>query len=169
MGLTPRIRLRGASLLAVAALCVLSASPVFAQAQTSTTNLKNVTETFPEINPCTGESGTVTVTYNAVFHVTHDATGGTHTTGTLTGTFDFDATDPAEPDFSGRFTNWFGDSNNSNIDVATFTFSVRGTGTDGSKLTFHGVAHITAETIDLSTEPPTVTGVRVNFFRARCG
>jgi hypothetical protein len=31
------------------------------------------------------------------------------------------------------------------------------------------VAHITAETIDLSTDPPTVTGVRVFFDKPRCG
>jgi hypothetical protein len=170
MASNARITLRGAvTSLALAALLVLPAAQAVAQAQTVTIKFKNTTETFPDVNPCTGDPGTLTLTYNGVLHMTQDATGGTHTTGTLTGTFSFDATDPALPDYSGRFTQWFGDNNNSNIDVATFTISVRGTGTDGSRLLFHGVAHITAETIDFSTDPPTVTGLRVSFDKFRCG
>ena len=122
MASNARITLRGAvTSLALAALLVLPAAQAVAQAQTVTIKFKNTTETFPDVNPCTGDPGTLTLTYNGVLHMTQDATGGTHTTGTLTGTFSFDATDPALPDYSGRFTPWFGDNNNSNIDVATFT------------------------------------------------
>lgn len=39
----------------------------------------------------------------------------------------------------------------------------------GSTVRFHTVAHTTADTIDASTDPPTVTGVKVNFDRLRCG
>lgn len=120
-------------------------------------------------NPCTGDPGAFTITYTGVFHTSQNAAGGTRTTGTLTGTFVFDTTDPTRPDFTGRFTQTFGDNTNSNNQLATSTFRVRGTGTDGSTVRFHTVAHITAETIDASTDPPTVTGVKVKFDRLRCG
>jgi hypothetical protein len=156
------------ALLGLAALLMLPAAPAFAQAKTFTTTSSG-THTDPASNPCTGDPGIFTITYAGVFHTTQNAAGGTRTTGTLTGTFAFDATDPARPDYTGRFTQTFGDNTNSNNQLATSTFTVRGTGTDGSTVRFHTVAHITAQTIDLSSDPPVVTGVTVNFDRLRCG
>ena len=137
-------------------------------AQTFTQIFKNVTETFPEVNECTGDAGTVTITYNGVVHITELASGEFHITGTLTGTFVFVPNDPERPTFTGRFTNWFGENHNLNEAAATFTFSVRGTGSDGSRITFHAVSHITADTIDFSTDPPTVTGLKVTFDKVAC-
>ena len=156
------------ALLGLAALLMLPASAALAQAKTFTTTSTG-THSDPAVNPCTGDAGTFTITYIGVFHTTDNPAGGTRTTGTLTGTFVFDTTDPSQPDYTGRFTQTFGDSNNSNVDLATFTFRVSGTGTDGSTVQFHMVTHVTAETIDASTDPPTVTGVKVNFDRLRCG
>ena len=149
-------------------LLVLPASPAFAQAMTFTTTSTG-THTDPASNPCTGDPGTFTITYTGVFHITQNAAGGIRTTGTLTGTFVFDTTDPARPDYTGRFTQTFGDNSNPNNELATSTFRVSGTGTDGSTVDLLMVAHITAETIDVSTDPPTVTGVEVTFDRLRCG
>jgi hypothetical protein len=134
-------------------LVVLPASTGLAQAETFTVTVKDVTETFPEVNPCTGVPGTVTITYNAVFHFT-ETKNGVHLTGTTTGVF--------------HFAQWFGENYNPNIDNATFTFNVVGKGSDGSRLNFHVVSHVTAETIDFTTDPPTFEGVRVEFERARC-
>lgn len=157
------------ALLGLAALLVLPASAAFAQAETFTTTATG-TETSPAVvNPCTGDPGTFTITYTGVFHVTQNAAGGTRTTGTLTGSFVFDTTDPVRPDYAGRFTETFGDNSNGNNQLATSTFRVRGTGTDGSTARFHTVAHTTADAIDASTDPPTVTGVKVTFDRLRCG
>jgi hypothetical protein len=156
------------TLLGLAALLMLPAAPAFAQAKTFTTTSAG-THTDPASNPCTGDPGTFTITYTGVFHITQNAAGGTRTAGTLTGMFAFDATDPARPDYTGRFTQTFGDNTNSNNQLATSTFTVRGTGTDGSTVRFHTVAHITAQTIDLSSDPPAVTGVTVNFDRLHCG
>jgi hypothetical protein len=158
---------RALALLGLAAALVLPASPAFAQAKTFTT--ATGTHTEPASNPCTDDLGTFTITYTGVFHITQNAAGGIRTTGTLTGTFVFDATDPTRPDYTGRFTETFGDNTNSNNQLATSTFRVRGTGTDGSTVHLHTVAHTTAETIDLAADPPTVTGVKVNFDRLRCG
>lgn len=155
-------------LLGLAALLVLPAAPAFAQAKTFTTTSAG-THTDPASNPCTGDPGTFTITYTGVFHITQNAAGGTRTTGTLTGTFTFDTTDPARPDYTGRFTETFGDNSTSNTQLATSTFTVRGTGTDGSTVRFHTVAHTTAQATDFSSDPPTVTAVTVNFDRPRCG
>jgi hypothetical protein len=156
------------AVLCLAALLGLPGSAAFAQAKTFTTTSTG-THSEPATNPCTGDAGTFTVTYTGVFHFTQNAAGGVRTTGTLTGTFVFDTTDPTQPDYAGRFTETFGSNSNSNNQLATSTFRVRGTGTDGSTVRFHTVAHTTAETIDASTDPPTVTGVKVNFNRLRCG
>jgi hypothetical protein len=157
---------RAFALVGLAALLVLPAAPALAEAKTFTTTSTG-THSEPASNPCTGDPGTFTITYTGVFHITQNAAGGVRTTGTLTGTFVFDTTDPTRPDYTGRFTETFGD--NSNNQLATSTFRVRGTGTDGSTVRFHTVARTTAATIDVSSDPPTVTGVRVNFERLRCG
>jgi hypothetical protein len=105
--------------------------------------VKDAVQTFPDVNPCTGDPGTNTVTFNGVFHVTQFADGHYHITGTQTGTAEFDTTDPALPDYSARFTLWFGENGNPNGFNGTFTFQVKATGTDGSTLRFHQTSHIT--------------------------
>jgi hypothetical protein len=153
-----------------AGLLLAMAAPALAggPAQTFTETVKDVTETIPEVNPCTGDEGTVTITYNAVFHVTELASGELHVTGTLTGTFVFVPDDSDLPTFTGRFTSWFGENHNLNEAAATTTFRVRGTGSDGSTINFHAVSHITADTIDFTTVPPTVTGLKVMFDKFGC-
>jgi hypothetical protein len=148
------------------ALLILPGSSAFAQAQTVTETVKNQTETFIDELPCVGQAE-ITITYNGVFHITETA-NGTHVTGTLTGTFVADPLDPSLPTYTGRFTQWFGENHNPNMANATFTFSVRGRAEDGSTVNFHVVAHVTAETVDTSTDPPTVTGLRVRFEKPRC-
>jgi hypothetical protein len=60
-------------------------------------------ESFSDVNPCTGATVTVTFSYRTfVMREGPDATGGSHVTGTGTGT----AT--TSDGFSGRFTFWFG-------------------------------------------------------------
>jgi hypothetical protein len=129
----------------VAAAILAIASPASAKSgppETDTEVMHRVTFVDADVNPCTGEPGVVTTVVNAVFHITMFPDGRYHITGTATGTFQFDTTDPAAPDYSGRFTQWFGENSNSNVWNSTFTFSVRGTGTDGSTIRFHETAHI---------------------------
>jgi hypothetical protein len=157
------------TLIAVCAL-TLGAAPVLAggPAETHTETVKNLTESFPDFNPCTGDPGVVTVTYNGVFHMTQLASGELHLTGTLTGQFVFEPDDSSLPSYTGRFTNWFGENHNQNQAAATFTFRLRGVGSDGSTVTAHGVSHITAETIDFSAFPPIVEGLKVMFDKFDC-
>lgn len=88
-----------------------------------TQTFKNVTEVSTDSNPCTGDLGTLTLTYNGVFHVTELTSGigaGTFwATGTLTGTFSFVPFDSSKPSYAGRFTTWFGDNDNLRNDAET--------------------------------------------------
>jgi hypothetical protein len=126
---------------------------------TFTERMHNVTDTFADVNPCTGDPTTVTIVNNGVLHVTEFADGHVHVTGTFTGTVAIDTTDPSKPDYSGRFTQWFGENRNVNTENGTFTFSVRARGTDGSRLQFHETAHFLAVGGDLQVE----------FDKMRCG
>jgi hypothetical protein len=144
-------------------LGVLLALPAAALAHegppTTFTDTVKQTDTFPSANPCTGDLGTLTITYNGVFHVTEFADGHYHVTGTQTGTFDFDTADPTKPDYSGRVTVWFGENGNVNGFNGTFTLNGRATGTDGSTLRFHQTSHITIVGSD----------VVVQFDKLGCG
>jgi len=128
-----------------------------------TQTFHNATASFPSPNPCTGASGTVSLSYNGVFHVTTLTSGigaGTFwATGTQTGTFAFTPDDPAKPSFAGHFTTWFGDNNNLQNGSETSTFSLRGTGSDGSTLIFHEVMHANVS----------ASGVVNTFDKPSCG
>lgn len=72
----------------------LMAPAAYGKADTSTETVQGFTETFADANPCTGDTGDVTVTYNGIFHFTIDPNEGEHFTGTQTGTFVFEPDDP---------------------------------------------------------------------------
>ena len=127
-------------IVAALALLGITAAPVAADNRDSTVTLHGVTETMPDANPCTGDPGLLTATYNAVFHESGDAAGGFHVTGTLTGTFEFVPTDATQPSISGRFTVWFGGNIGANGQGFWQTFSVTGNGSDGSVIQFNAVA-----------------------------
>jgi hypothetical protein len=148
---------------ATALAAVPAASPAGAGAQSFTQTFKNVTEVSTDSNPCTGDLGTLTLTYNGVFHVTELTSGigaGTFwATGTLTGTFSFVPFDNSKPSYTGRFTTWFGDNDNLRNDAETSILRVRGIGSDGSVLNFHVVAHLNES----------ASGITFSFEKPRCG
>jgi hypothetical protein len=109
-------------------------------AQTFTQTFHNATSTQAGANPCTGATGTFTLTYNGVFHGTINANGSWFT-GTMTGDFLFVPDIATQPTYTGHFTSWFGDENNPTIEVQHSTFTIHGTGSDGSTLRFHETAH----------------------------
>jgi hypothetical protein len=149
---------------------VASAKPV-----TVTFHEKNETDSFHDVIPCLGDGGvlgTITTTENGVLHVTAAAIDdqGTpdpeddafippyHVTGTFTGTFVAVPDDPSFPTFRGHFTQWFGENSNRSNFVTTFTFTVIGWGSDGSRLRFHETAHFSV----------TPNGVTFEFDKGRC-
>ena len=126
-----------AALVLVLALAASAATAGGNGAQTFTQIDKNVVEVDPgNINPCNGDVGTLTLTYNDVFHGTINKNGSWFT-GTITGSFSFVPDDPSRPSYTGHFTQWFGDENNLHNGVEHSTFNVEALGSDGSHLKFH--------------------------------
>src|SRR6266851_3308297 len=76
-------------------------------------------------------------------------------TNAMAGTFNFAGSDGVN--FSGRFTTWDGQNFNLQNFAATVILVVHGTGSDGSSLTFHDVAHmsVSASGMTLSFDKPT--------------
>ena len=152
-----------ALILLIGATAVLVASPTAsaagAGAVSFTQTIHNATETDTDVNPCTGAPGTLTLTYNAIFHVTTLANGTYWATFTQTGSFSFVPFDSSEPSFTGHFTVWDGDNWNNRNTTETATFTVHGTGSDGSRLAFHETEHVSSS----------ATGLTVSFDRPRCG
>ncbi|HEY7780586.1 MAG TPA: hypothetical protein VIC85_10295 [Ktedonobacterales bacterium] len=109
--------------------------------QTTTVHFHNATDSFPSPNPCTGADGVVTLTYNGVMHFTVNKAGDFWATGTETGDFSFVPTDTNQPSYTGHFTSWFGESDNNQNGVDHSTFSLHGTGSDGSSIQFHETQH----------------------------
>ena len=133
-------------LLAVGLLSV--AAPAFAQPPTTvTTHEKGLVETFVDVvptDPCTGEGPlyTITTTTNLVMHETIFDDGRVHATFTQTGTFvAVPLEDPSLPTITGHVTIWGGFNQNGKTVNGTFTFNLRGTGSDGSIVSAHNTDH----------------------------
>jgi hypothetical protein len=105
---------------------------------------KNVTESFPETDPCLG-SVTINLVYNDIFHITEFVsgpnTGSVHVTFTQTGRFLIQTADPTLPNFTGHFAIWGGFNGNRQSASGTFTFNAVGRAPDGTRVRFHAVEH----------------------------
>ena len=124
------------------ALGLSATSASAAPPETTTTVVKDAVETFLDVVPTCeggGELYTVTTTTNFVEHETLFDDGRVHGTFTQTGTFV--ATHPTLPDFTGKLTIWGGFNQNAQSVNGTFTFSIRGTGDDGSTFRQNSVEH----------------------------
>lgn len=127
----------------------------------------SLTQTFKDMqtvsattNPCTGAPGTLTETDRGVFHITYFTNSDElWATFTATGTASFVPTDPNQPSYSGHETIWGGENLNRQNATSTFTLNVRVTGTDGSVITMHEVAHytVTPSGVIYSFDKPQVT------------
>jgi hypothetical protein len=125
---------------------------------TFTQNMHGVVQSFPSSVPCIDApappgpfTGMLTLTFNAVFHVTVNKAGDGWITGTTEGNFSFTPFDPARPSYTGHFASWFGGSFNMNNTVLHDTFNVHGTGSDGSTLTFHVIDHVNIDSSGVVT------------------
>jgi hypothetical protein len=130
----------------VAAGLLLVGAPAFAQPPvTETTVQKNLVETFVDVVPSCEGGGplyTITTTSNLIEHTTTFDDGRIHATFTQTGTFvAVPLEDPSLPSYTGKFTTWGGFNQNGNTVNGTFTFNVRGTGSDGSTFQNHVTDH----------------------------
>ena len=123
-------------------LLLLSAAPALADPPTTeTTTTHNLVETFVDVIPACEEDGplyTITTTSNLVVHETVFADGRVHATFTQTGTFvAVPLDDPSLPSFTGHFTQWGNFNQNRKTVNGSFTFSLHGTGSDGSTVSIN--------------------------------
>jgi len=130
----------------VAAGLLLVGAPAFAQPPvTTTTHQKNLVDTFVDVVPSCEGGGplyTITTTSNLVEHETVFDDGRVHATFTQTGTFvAVPLEDPSLPSYTGKFTTWGNFNQNGTTVNGTFTFNVRGTGSDGSTFKNHQNGH----------------------------
>jgi hypothetical protein len=151
------------AVVAVLLVGIATTSAAGAGAVSYTQTYRHATDVQPLLIPCTNEPGTVTLTYNGVFHATELTSGqgvGTFwATGTMTGDFVIAPDDATQPSYTGHFATWFGDNNNLHNGTETSTLSLHGTGSDGSTLRFHEVAHLSVS----------ATGLTVIFDKPSCG
>ena len=130
---------------AVGLTLVGAPASVAAPPTTYTNHQHGVVETFRDVIPdCTGEGERyrITTTSNYVEHVTRFADGRIHVTFTATGRFVAEPLrDPDAPSYTGKFTIWGGFNENRKSSNGTFTFNIRGTGSDGSTFKVHLVDH----------------------------
>ena len=88
---------------------------------------------------------TVTTTVNRIFHITAFDDGRSHETFTDTGTFvAVPLENPSLPSYTGKLTVWGGFNANGKAVNGTFTFNIRGTGSDGSTFSNHVTDHFNA-------------------------
>ena len=133
--------------LAAALITVFTAGTAAAAPETTTSHEHGLVETFVDVIPTCDDSATdlytITATSNIVEHETVFADGRVHATFTQTGRFvAVPLADPSLPSYTGRFTTWGNfNQNGDSVSNSTFTFSVRGTGSDGSTFRVNQVGH----------------------------
>jgi opacity protein-like surface antigen len=132
-----------------AGLLLLIGAPAYAAPPVTTvTHEKDLVETFVDVVPTCEGGGplyTITTTSNLVSKESVFDDGRVHATFTQTGTFVAEPLeDPSLPSFTGKFTSWGGFNQNGKTVNGTFTFTVHGTGSDGSTFRFHTTEHFNA-------------------------
>jgi len=121
--------------------------------QTCTVHFKDAVQTF-HIGPPPSclIAGTVTQTFNGVFHITINKAGDSWDTSTMTGPFVLVPDDPSIPTYTGHATMWFGDSFNNQNQVMHFIINAHATAPNAPAFDFHETFHFS--TSASGTNPP---------------
>jgi hypothetical protein len=160
---------------AIAALALVAATSAAAAGPpivNETDHFANEPDVFVDVNPCDpSQDVEVTSSDTGVIHFVVFADGTVHITGTVRSTFSVDVlpTD-GTPDATGQGVTWFGTNGKIDLDTgeafgkgeSTFTTSVHVTFTDGTRVSFHEVAHILFDATG-------VVKVEFDKFKAHCG
>ena len=135
---------RIAAVLLTALLVMTGGSALASPPTTETHHEKGLVETFIDVLPSCEGGGPryeITTSSNFVLHETIFADGRVHATFTQTGTFVAEPRRSNLPSYTGKFTIWGGFNQNGKSVNGTFTFNVRGTGSDGSTFRNHVTEH----------------------------
>jgi hypothetical protein len=126
-------------------MLMFTAGTATAAPETTTHHEHGLVETFVDVVPSCEGGGPlyrITTTSNLVEHETVFDDGRVHATFTQTGKFvAVPVSNPSLPRYTGSFTVWGGFNQNGKVVNGTSTFSVRGTGSDGSMLLNHEIDH----------------------------
>jgi hypothetical protein len=138
---------------AAATVALIAGLAMLAVAGTATADTPIVDQTIvfkngggsqPDTNPCTGSPA---IDYDLVgrgtIHLTVFADGTMHVIMSFHTDFLVDTIDPAEVDYSGHETDTFDFNGTNGAATTTGTFTPVTTGTDGTHLVGHAIAHIT--------------------------
>jgi hypothetical protein len=128
--------------------------------QTCTMHFKDAVQTM-HIGPPPAclIAGTITQTFNGVFHITINVAGDSWDTSTMAGPFTLVPDDPSIPTYTGHTTAWFGDSFNNQNFVMHFTINAHATAPNAPPFDFHENFHFS---VSADTNPP------VFFDNATC-
>ena len=121
--------------------------------QTCTVHFKDDVQTF-HIGPPPSclIAGTLTQTFNGVFHIIINKAGDAWDTSTMTGPFVLVPDDSSIPTYTGHLTAWFGDSFNNQNEVSHFTINAHATAPNAPPFDFHETFHFSVSAD--STNPP---------------
>jgi len=119
----------------ISALLLLGAAgTALADGATVTHQVVKATSTMPFTNPCTGQTGTVTIDYTAVFEQTDRPTGTVSLLNNMTGDFVFVPDSGAA--ITGQFVATFVLGGGENTTISSI-LTARGTASDGSMFSLH--------------------------------
>jgi ABC-type oligopeptide transport system substrate-binding subunit len=128
---------------------LLAPTAAFA-AQTETIHVSD-SDSFAHVNPCSGATGTLTVAFSGVLHITTLDNGTVHVTETLTTTATFVPNDPSQPTYTGHYAESDSFNTNANNVTGTVAFNAIAHGSDGSLIKMHVLYHRTVNAIGTVT------------------
>jgi len=108
-----------------------------------TTVTRNNTSVQPDANPCTGAPAINSSSGQMTSHITLFADGTIHVIVAIHSDFLIDTIDPAGVDYSGHEADTSSFSGTNGVATGSMTFTFLNTGTDGTHLVGHEVAHFT--------------------------
>ena len=162
-------------MVAIAGLALCAAASASAKGPpiiNETSHFADEPDVFVDVNPCDpSQEVEVTSSDTGVVHFSLFADGTVHITGTVRSTFSIDVlpTD-GTPDATGRGVTWFGTNGKIDPDTgeafgkgeSTFTFSAHVSFADGTRISFHQVAHVVFDANG-------VVKVEFDKLKAHCG
>jgi hypothetical protein len=157
---------RSAAAVASLSAAALIIGPSVAASAAGGSHTRSLTQTFhgiqvfSNVNPCTGDLLDGTESSNMIAHETFFPAGD-ELWATFTEEDNFSAADASTGvTYTGHDTDWDNFNVNQQNENATFTFSAHATGSDGSTISAHEVAHITllpGGTISVLFDKPSLT------------
>jgi hypothetical protein len=132
------------------ALVALAGAPADADGAEVTTDRFTASDTIDFIDPCTGESSALNITFKGTFHQVARPSGTFMQINTINGYATAVPGDPSVKSQSVHFTNISVGAAGSNL-AFTDILNSEGRGADGSRISVHALFHVTTNALDVET------------------